>query len=123
MYKIIGADQKQYGPLPSEQIRQWIAEGRLNGQTPACLEGTAEWKPLAMFPEFGLGGSAPGGVAPVIGDAGALPAEELLARDYHLDIGGCIGRGWSLVTENFGLLFCASLIYFGIEMGIGLFGN
>jgi hypothetical protein len=52
MYKIIGADQKEYGPLPAEQIRQWITEGRLNGQTSACAEGSQEWKPLATFEEF-----------------------------------------------------------------------
>lgn len=28
---------------------------------------------------------------------------EVLARDYHIDIGSCIKRGWSLVSANFGL--------------------
>jgi len=27
MYKIIGADGKQYGPISIEQMRQWIADG------------------------------------------------------------------------------------------------
>lgn len=51
MYKIIGADQKEYGPISAEQVRQWIAEGRVNGQTQARLEN-GEWKPLHTFPEF-----------------------------------------------------------------------
>lgn len=52
MYKIIGADQKEYGPVTGDQIRQWIADGRVNGQTPAQAEGAPEWKPLSGFPEF-----------------------------------------------------------------------
>lgn len=51
MYKIIGADQQEYGPVSAEQLRQWIAEGRVNSQTRARLED-GEWKPLQTFPEF-----------------------------------------------------------------------
>src|SRR5438046_3002438 len=52
MYKIIGADGQVYGPITAEQLRQWIAEGRANGQTMAQPEGSTEWKPLSSFPEF-----------------------------------------------------------------------
>ncbi|MCS7337211.1 MAG: DUF4190 domain-containing protein [Verrucomicrobiae bacterium] len=52
MYRIIGADGREYGPVPETVLRQWIAEGRVNGQTRALLEGTAEWKPLSAFPAF-----------------------------------------------------------------------
>lgn len=51
MYKIMGADQKEYGPVSSESVREWIAQGRANGQTLAAFEG-APWKPLSTFPEF-----------------------------------------------------------------------
>ena len=50
MYKIIGADQKEYGPVSSEQLRQWIAEGRVNAQTK--VQVGSEWKPVAEVPEF-----------------------------------------------------------------------
>ena len=52
MYKIIGADKKEYGPVTADQIRQWIAEGRVSGQTMVQAEGSADWKALASFPEF-----------------------------------------------------------------------
>jgi len=52
MYKIIGTDQKEYGPIASEQIRRWLAEGRLNRQTPVQVEGASEWKPLETVLEF-----------------------------------------------------------------------
>ncbi|MDB6122602.1 MAG: hypothetical protein JWQ71_1595 [Pedosphaera sp.] len=52
MYKIIGADRKEYGPYPAEHIRQWIASGRCNASTLAQLEGTTAWTPLVLLPEF-----------------------------------------------------------------------
>ena len=52
MYKIIGADGKEYGPISAEQLRQWIAEGRVNAQTRVMPEGATEWRVLAEFPEF-----------------------------------------------------------------------
>lgn len=51
MYKIIGTDQKEYGPVSAQQIAQWISQGRLNAQSKAQLDG-GEWKPLEQFPEF-----------------------------------------------------------------------
>ncbi|HTV40597.1 MAG TPA: GYF domain-containing protein [Candidatus Sulfotelmatobacter sp.] len=52
MYKIIGTDGRQYGPITADQVRQWIAERRANAQTLAQSEGSTEWKPLISFPEF-----------------------------------------------------------------------
>src|SRR5580693_3326356 len=52
MYKIIGTDGKQYGPIGAEQIRRWLAENRVNAQTLAQADGVQEWKPLISFPEF-----------------------------------------------------------------------
>jgi hypothetical protein len=52
MFKIIGADGQQYGPVSVEQLRQWIVEGRANAQTLIQAEGSADWKPLGQFPEF-----------------------------------------------------------------------
>ena len=52
MYRILGIDGQQYGPVPAEQIRRWLAENRLNAQTLVQLEGTQDWKPLVSFSEF-----------------------------------------------------------------------
>ncbi len=54
MYKIIGADGKEYGPITAEQLKQWIAEGRANHQTRALSEGATEWKALAEIPELAV---------------------------------------------------------------------
>ena len=120
MFKIIGGDQKEYGPVTADQLREWMAQGRVNLQTLILSEGTTEWKPLSAFPELAGPGA---GLQPALSPGGTTPSpEEILARDYELDIGGCVGNGWNLFKTNFGLLFGSVLIYFAIEFAIGLLG-
>ena len=51
-YTIIGGDQKQYNLVTEDNIRNWIAEGRLSEQSLIKVDGDAEFRPLADFPEF-----------------------------------------------------------------------
>jgi hypothetical protein len=68
MYKIIGSDHTQYGPVAADQVRQWIAEGRLDASTLLQPEGATDWKPLSAFPEFAsvLASLPPGAAPPTI---------------------------------------------------------
>jgi hypothetical protein len=120
-YTIIGGDQKEYGPIAADDVRQWIAEGRLNEQSLIKVEGDAEFRPLGTFAEFGdaftSGGSIPNMPTAF---AGSVNWEE---RDYELDMGGCISRGWNLVKNNFGLLFVAALLVVLIEGAISALGS
>lgn len=52
MYRIIGADGKEYGPVPLEQLKQWLTEGRLNLQSQVRPEGATDWMALGSVPEF-----------------------------------------------------------------------
>lgn len=52
MYKIIGADGQQYGPVNLDQMRRWMAENRVRPETLVQAEGSTEWKPLSSFPEL-----------------------------------------------------------------------
>src|SRR5258708_5265063 len=52
MYKIIGGDGKEYGPVDSAQVQRWIRDNRVNGQTMAQAAGSGDWQPLSSFPEF-----------------------------------------------------------------------
>jgi TM2 domain-containing membrane protein YozV len=52
MYKIVGVDGRQYGPVNAEEIRRWIADKRANAQTLVQAEGSPDWKPLGSFSEF-----------------------------------------------------------------------
>jgi hypothetical protein len=125
-YKIIGADQKEYGPVSAEQLGQWVTEGRLNDQTQARAEGETEWKPLSAFPEFAdllRTTPAPPPSFPSGGSGGA-PPDVVLGRDYSLDIGYCISRSWDLVKKNFwpvvGISLLIMIITFVINQVIGL---
>jgi prepilin-type processing-associated H-X9-DG protein len=51
-YTIIGGDLKQYPFVTEDNIRSWVAEGRLQAQSLIKAEGDAEFRPLAEFPEF-----------------------------------------------------------------------
>jgi len=52
MYKIIGDNGHEYGPATGEQIRQWIAEGRVERRTPVFVDGAKDWNFVGLLPEF-----------------------------------------------------------------------
>jgi hypothetical protein len=56
-YKVIGDDQRQYGPISGEKLLQWLAEERVDGKTPVQIEGSTEWRPLEL-----LGGAVKRGI-------------------------------------------------------------
>jgi hypothetical protein len=58
MYKIIGSDAKEYGPVGADELRQWIQEGRANAQSRIRTVDATEWRPLSTFPEFAAALSA-----------------------------------------------------------------
>lgn len=65
MYRIIGGDQKEYGPISADEVRTWIKERRLNAVSLVRSEGGTDWKPLSLFPEFSstLASMVPGAIA------------------------------------------------------------
>ena len=58
MYRIIGGDGREYGPVSGDQVREWIAQGRANAETRAAGPD-GEWKALVAFPEFADAFGAP----------------------------------------------------------------
>lgn len=62
MYKILGGDGKEYGPVSTETLKQWVNEGRANAQTQVQPEGGGNWTALGQVPEFA--GSFPTASAP-----------------------------------------------------------
>ena len=93
MYKIIGGDGQEYGPIPAATVRQWIAEGRANAQTRVWPEGGGAWVPLGQLPEFAASFSAP-------------PSSNLAPTTNPFAVTGFI---LSLVSITFGLCCCYGL--------------
>jgi hypothetical protein len=52
MYKIIGSDQREYGPIDANQLRLWISQGRATALSLVKLESESQWKPLHSYSEF-----------------------------------------------------------------------
>lgn len=97
MYKILGADQNEYGPVSADELRKWIAEGRVVANTMVRLDGTTEWKTAASLPELAaLFTSTAAAAAPA-----SAPAKT---------------SGLAIASLVLGLLGCTSL--FGLICGI-----
>src|SRR6266487_1686291 len=52
MYRIIGADGREYGPIDLAQLRQWVTDGRINALSKVRPEGATEWKTAREIPEI-----------------------------------------------------------------------
>jgi prepilin-type processing-associated H-X9-DG protein len=105
MYRILGADGKEYGPVTAEVLRQWISQGRANAQTKIKPEGAADWQPLASVPEFeALLSAAPGAAPPA-----PSPAPPAAAKTSAMAI-------TSLVMGILGL--CGITAVVGLILGI-----
>jgi hypothetical protein len=52
MYKVMGADGNEYGPVDISQVQDWLRANRLNAQSMVQPVGGSEWKPLADYPEL-----------------------------------------------------------------------
>jgi len=63
MFKIIGADGKEYGPVTVDQVKEWIRAGRANHGTMAQQAGDMGWKPLGQYAEFA---DLPGAKPPIV---------------------------------------------------------
>jgi len=89
MYKVVGVDRREYGPVSRETILEWIAQGRANAQTIAKFEEGA-WRPLATFDEF----KAALGLVGTPGGAGAsIPASGPSATKGVPPVGAATGAG------------------------------
>jgi hypothetical protein len=123
MYKIIGGDEREYGPVTADQIREWIDEGRANGATQVQAEGEAEWKALANCPEFaealaGQASALASRTLPPFGQTARGSLDDCIRRAGTLDLGSCFARSWDLLKRNFWLLVGASALIFIISIGM-----
>jgi hypothetical protein len=111
MYKILGGDGKEYGPVPAEALRQWVLEGRANAQTQVRVGEDLNWQPLAALPEM----ADLFKIAPPPMSATGAPGE-IHEGDYDLDIFGCVSRGFDLFKNNMGPMITATLIAFSPQI-------
>lgn len=116
MYKIIGTDQKEYGPISSDQIIRWIAQGRVNAQTRVQADG-GEWKTLGQFPEFSaaFGNSFSASPSPVAARPTPTPMPIASPAAAPQTSGLAIA---SLVLGILGIFSCGLSAIVGLILGI-----
>lgn len=51
-YLLIGADNRQYGPITQEQVETWIRDGRANRDSLVQVVGQPSWVPLSSLESF-----------------------------------------------------------------------
>ena len=122
LFKIVGGDGKEYGPIDLETLQQWMREGRVAGQTQIWDSRTGNWQPAAQIAE--LAGSFPapaassGPAAQDSASSAAAPgvelAEQILRRGYTVEIGKWIGEGWKFFKDNLGFVMGAYWAAFGL---------
>jgi hypothetical protein len=110
MYKIVGADGREYGPVSAAQLRQWIAEGRANSQTKVQTDGSPEWVLLGILAEFADAFASAVPPPPIATVEAQREARDTLLQDYRITIGDCFGRAWELLKRDFWFLLGASIV-------------
>lgn len=97
MYKILGGDGQEYGPVTAATVREWILQGRASGATQVRREDSAAWQPLSSVPE--LAAFLPAAAVPI---AAVTPTNPLAI--------------WSLVLGILGF-FCGITGPVGLVLG------
>ena len=105
MYYVIGADQREYGPVSAEEVRTWIAQGRLSARSLARLDQTVGWRPLTDFSEFA---EALAQAAPVAYPTGPVTKP---AADNNMALA-------SLILGCVSLVCCQPLAIVGLILGL-----
>lgn len=122
MYRILGSDGNEYGPVSTEQLGQWIRERRVNGETRVQGEDGV-WRLLREVPELVVLLQPPIVVPPLIPapmEANSVPSD--FDGDYELDIVAYLTTAWRLFQQQFSTLFGPTMMYLLICFGLGIFG-
>ena len=95
MYKILGGDGKEYGPVSADTLRQWMAEGRANAQTQVQPEGASGWVALGSLPEFAaVAAPAPAAMPQAVpGAAASASIPNYLVQSILVTLCCCIPLG------------------------------
>src|ERR1041385_3469263 len=88
MYRMIGADGREYGPVTADQLRQWITEGRINAETQILAEGGTTWQPAGTSPEFSNCFARPS--APTPTPAAPFPSSAPVRQTHSLATAGLV---------------------------------
>jgi hypothetical protein len=113
-YFVIGMDGRPHGPLSTDDLHAWIADGRAGKYSRVRLDGETAWRSLQDLQEFAASFKRPATFQP----ASAAPAAaetrppidgqdlDQIAANYALharkvNVGASFRRAWNLVSQRF----------------------
>jgi hypothetical protein len=126
-YKIIGGDGNEYGPVALDQLKAWIHEGRLDGESQVRRSDQKVWVAAVSLPELGLA-PQPSGTGPAAVVAAPRPRPTPAARPASLDqmkLSGTArsGASWFYWIAGLSLVNSMSALmgsHFGFIVGLGI---
>jgi hypothetical protein len=117
MYKILGGDGKEYGPISADVLRQWITEGRANAQSQVQVVGSSAWVSLGQVAEFAPLFNAPlSGGAPSTFSTGVANSDQAQQQVNGPAIGLMIMAGIGVLWQLF------SIVLNILGTGVGMMG-
>src|SRR6267154_3022757 len=114
-YFIIGADGKEYGPIPLDTLILWIHERRIIGAS-RVRAGNGSYTEAASLPELAAFFAPATFAQPVVPSAPSVPSYAGVQGGMQADfkVWNLIGQAWDLVKSHWlvlgGMLLIQSLI-------------
>lgn len=130
-YFVLGSDNREYGPVTLDVLRQWFSEGRLVADSQLREENSQTWKSAREFPEVAAFvlpkftpaiqsiPRPPSPPSPSATVTATVEPESLPDRDYQVEIGEWIGRAWQFYKANWGEVMGFSLLVFLLQIAAG----
>jgi hypothetical protein len=114
---------QQRGPVDESGFADLVRNGKVRDDTLVWREGMAQWQPFgvvrARVPTGDVPQALPGevsrpsaGSSPALGRGGWVTREQLIERDYDVDVGSLLSVTWAMFTANAGLLIGATALVF-----------
>ena len=116
--------QQQQGPVSEEQLQGLVKDGVVTGDTLVWREGMTNWQPYRSLnastaapsnPPIAVG-PAPTGATTT--SSSGLNEQQVLEREYRVEIGEGLDRGWKVFTGNAGVIIGVGLIWLALLTGI-----
>jgi uncharacterized membrane protein len=101
---------KQVGPLTDADFESLVRSGTITPETLVWREGFPSWQPYRQVAPA----SAPAGEPPPSVLPAGVTAEQVMAREYDADIGGCLNSSWDQYKNNFGITLGATALVMGV---------
>jgi len=117
-YYAVGSQQQ--GPVTEDQLHALAKDGVVTGDTLVWRDGMANWQPYRT-----VGGpatvpaTAPATAPPAASATGPeLSEQQVLEREYRVDIGEGLDRGWKVFTGNAGVVIGVGIVWLVLMMGM-----